>query len=122
MCLWKYDAGDYMEKRGCHEILKKDLVEFPWEPWGLSHGVSFLVLLVFLDFLALDLKLYLCLVYGHTTSFAKSCCYWNSWFSSCFCFHSFLLCFESGVLVGKKEKLMELGESCVVPTGNVRHR
>jgi len=39
MWLWKYDAGDCMEKRGFHEILKKALVEFPSEPWGLSHGV-----------------------------------------------------------------------------------
>lgn len=39
ICLWKYDGGDCMAKRGCHEILKKTLVEFPWEPWGLGHGV-----------------------------------------------------------------------------------
>ena len=32
MCLWQCDVGDYMEKRGFHEILKKALVEFPWEP------------------------------------------------------------------------------------------
>ena len=40
MCLWKSDAGDCMAKIGCHEILKK-LVEFPWEPWGLIHGVCY---------------------------------------------------------------------------------
>jgi len=36
MCLWQYDAG-IAWKRDCHEILKKDHVEFPLEALG-NHG------------------------------------------------------------------------------------
>ena len=48
MCLWKYDARNYMQG-DLHEILHKDQVEFPLEALG-THGVESWCLLLALCF------------------------------------------------------------------------
>jgi len=109
-------------KRGCHETLKKALVEFPWEPWGLSHGVCCQSCAFgLLWFVVLDL-LCLCLVYGHTILFVESCCYWFSW-SSSYLFLIFPFMFwVSWELAGKEEIWWSSGRVEWNTTSNIRHR
>ena len=80
-------------------------------------SVVSLVLLVFCDLLALDFHSLLCLVHDHDTLFVVPYCCWFSMVFFLFSSRSFLYCFDSLELVGKYEKLMELGEICMVSNG-----
>ena len=69
--------------------MKKVQVEFSFGSTG-NHGdwvmvsVESPVISILCAFFALDLQLFYCLVYGHTTLFVVvSYCYWFSWFFSC---------------------------------------
>ena len=69
------------------------------ESWYLLLTLLFWSFFIFLHLICS----FICLEYGHTTSFVELCCYWFSWFYSCCCFCSFISCLESWKLVGKEE-------------------
>lgn len=96
-------------------------LSFLVEPCRLSHGVccsscafgpSWIVVL--------DLWLCLCLVYDHTTLFAKLCCYWFSWFSSCLFLVFTFYVLSVLVIVWEIGNFMELRRAVWNPTSNVR--
>ena len=103
-CLWKYDAGDCMEKEMAMESWRRVRLIFPLEALGTNGVESWffftsLVISMLCDLFAHDLKFILCLVHGHALFLWYYNVFGFSWFSSC----SFLLCFGGlGNSLGKE--------------------
>jgi len=109
-------------KRGCHEILKKARVEISMgtmgiDSWCLLLSCGFGLLWI----VELDLRLFLCLFYGHTTLFVVSCCYWFLWSSSCL-FLVFPFTFWVLGIGWERGNLMEIRRDVWYPTDDIRPR
>ena len=94
-------------KRDCHESWRRLKLSFPLGALGTMGIESWCLLLVlcFWSFVicCAFLWLCLCLVYGHTTLFVMSYCYWFSWFSSCLFLLVFYVVRVLGVGLGKRK-------------------
>jgi len=119
MCLWKYDAGDCMEKEIAMKFWRRLRLSFPLEALGTMEIESRCLFPVYafglLWFFELDLRFCLCMVQGLSTLL---------WCRVVICSHGLLLVcflclpFKFWVLgIGwEREKLMELEKSWMKPT------
>ena len=120
MCLWKYDAGDWMARKMPWNYEEGSGWYFLGKPWGLSHGVYFdSCSFGILWFLCTWFAVFLCTVQGLAALL---------WCHIVIDFHAFLLIcllclhFKFWVLgiVWERRKLMELERALWYPKSNVR--